>query len=277
MPRYKVTYIFDMPKHGFTESWWVDHSDTNLDAVRDTARFVAEKRALLMGDGCTMQACRIANADAAGRVGKTYSMIFTGDADNGSMPSNVAINCIFGTTDNQFQKIVQVRGGWDQWEGVGGNLIVNNDLLTRFGAWKAMLISKQFGFRSIVSRARFGVTGYTVTANGNVTVNVVHAEAPGTNLLTAVGPVGTIKTARFSKVNGKSRLNGTQVIVVTSPTTVELVKPLALTAYVSPGAMEVPSYTVRPVANGDIQRLGSRQAGAPLLASRGRAPARPRT
>lgn len=277
MPRYKGTFIFDMPKHGFTESWYVNNSSSNLDTVRDRFAIVASKRALLMGDGCTMQAVRISNDDEPGRVGKTYALIKTGNSENGAMASNVAINCIFGTEDNNFQKLVQVRGGWDNWEGNGGALIAEGELQSRFNAWKAALIAEQFGFKSIASRATFQVTGYTVSPQGRVIITVVHANAPGTTALTAIGPVGTTKAMRFSKVNGKSRLNGVQVAVVTSATTLELVKPLGLTEFVTPGRVEVPSFTVRQVANGDLQRLGNRQAGAPLLASVGRRSALPRT
>ncbi len=277
MPRFKITYIFDMPKHGFTESWYVDSETSNLDVVRDRAAIVAEKRALLMGDGCTMQAVRISNDDLPGRVGKTYAMIKTGSSTQGAMASNVAVNCIFGTADNNFQKLVQLRGCWDNWEGNGGALLVDTELNSRFQGWRSALIGNGFGFKSIVSRVPFAITGYTTTPSGLVSLVAIHALAPATNLLTAVGPVGTTKAMRFSRVNGKSRLNGVQVAVVTGPTELQLAKPLALTAFVTPGRVEVPSFTVRTVQNGDLQRLGKRQAGAPLLASVGRRSAIPRT
>lgn len=271
MPRYQITYIFDMPGHGFTESWWVDRDETNLDQIRDIARTVAEARMRLAGDDCTLQAIRISNGSEAGRVGKTYYNPIEGQSGKGSMASNVAMNAQFGTINNDYQKLVQLRGGWDEWEGEGGALLKSDEqLIARFTSYVSALRGAGFGWRSIVSRLEFPITNYVVSAEQVVTLTLDGSTS-------GIGATNTRRVARVSKLNGKSVLNGAQVIRVSGPNTVDLVKPTAAGDFKSPGVLVVPSYTVRQIANGELQRLGTRQAGAPLLRSRGRASARPRT
>ena len=278
MPRYQVPFVFKLSEHGFSESWYVDSGDTNLDRVRDLAITVAKKRMLLASGGCTMSAIRIANADLPGRVGKTYSDDpIEGKAEGPSMASNVAINCQFGTALNDYQKLVQVRGAPDAWESNGGQLdTANKELRAAFASWVGALIGTGFGWLSIGERTTFAVTGYVVSPAGAVSV-VVESSAPGVSLLTAAGPIGTRNTLLFKRVNGRSRINGPQVCIVTGATTLSLSKPLALTDFVSPGIVEVPTKALRLVANGSLSRIGNLQAGAPLLLSPGRRAAQPRT
>ena len=271
MARYQITFIFDMPAHGFTESWWLESDLTNLDQIRDLAVPVAKARMGLAGDDCTMQAIRISNGIEDGRVGKTYYLAREGEQGKGCMASNVAMNAQFGTQQNDFQKLVQLRGGWDEWEAEGGSLLKSDsNLMSRFNTYLSSLIQSGFGWRSIVSRQTFPITGYEVSADSIVTLQL-------DGNTSGIGSPGTRKAARISKLNGKSVLNGQQVIRVASSTTVVLEKPTAAGAFTAPGELVVPSYTIRQVRNGELQRLGQRQAGAPLLRSAGRRSARPRT
>jgi hypothetical protein len=248
-----------------------------LDVVRDVAVKVAKQRVKLCSQNCNIKAIRIANGDEPERVGRTYSdEVLVGTQPEAGMASNVAVNCQFGTEDNRKQKLVQLRGCPDSWESNGGQLLVDlQPLKTAFASWRAMLIDQKFGWRGITSRVPFVVSNYTVTGAGTVTVTVAPPNEQ-VSLLTAIGPVGTRKTVLFKRVNGRSILNGSQVAIVLSATTLQLVYPLALIPFQSAGIVEVPTMGIHLVANGTVQRLGKRQAGAPLLQSVGRRSARPR-
>jgi hypothetical protein len=270
VPNYQVTYIFDLPGHGFTESWWVTDSRTNLDELRDTAMTVARARMGLASEQCTLQAIRISNGAEDGKIGKTYYEPLGGVAGKGGMASNVAINCQFGTQNNDYQKLVQIRGAWDEWEVTGGALDKGNpQLRSAFGTYVAAIQQARYGWRSIVSRQTFDITNYEVVDGSYVVLQLAQVTTP-------LGAVGNRRVARISKLNTKSVLNGEQVIRVSGLNTVTLEKPTAAGPFVAPGQLIVPSYGYRVSANGSLQRLGKRQAGAPLLRSPGRRSARAR-
>ena len=270
MPKYAITFIFSLQRHGFTETWWKNTDSQTLDNLFDDAKVVAEQRMKLAGKQTELQAIRISNGDDPGRVGKTYYNPLLGNQNLDSAASNVALNCQFATVDNAYQKLVQIRGFPDDWE-TGGGAPFNGDgaLQAAFDSYRNAILLKQFGWRSINARQRFRITGYTTTAQGIVKLAVEEPTAP-------VGGIGTQKPVRISGLNVKSVLNGEQVVIVTGANEFTVLKPIAVGPFVSQGSLVVPSYTVRVAANGTIQRIGKRQAGAPLLQSRGRGRVRQR-
>jgi hypothetical protein len=272
MPRWQVTYIFDIPGHGFTESYYTNDQSNNPDVPYVRALRVGRVRMGVAGGECLLAAIRISNADDPGRVGKTYHQPIFGDKTFQCSASNVAFNCQLFTADSQFAKIVQVRGCPDVWENAGGAIDKENELVkSRFQAWFNALVQEGFGWRGIVSQQQFDVTGYTRDAQDRVKLAVKQPTAP-------VGAIGLQKSVRLSKINGgKSVLNGTQVVAITGDNEFTIVKPIAAGPFTFPGKLLVPSYTVRVIASGLLQRLGQRQAGAPLLRSRGRGPVKQRT
>lgn len=271
MPVFAVTFIFDMPGHGFSETHYKDFSSGNLDAARDNALILGQKRQAMSGEQTTLQAIRIANAEDPGRVGKLYYVGLPGVTGKGSAASNVALNIATSTFDNQYTSQTQFRGFWDEVEQTGGAVNYGNAaFMLAFNAWAAYYVAQGYGWRSVFSTIERTVTGYAVDPDTSV-VTVNHGGAAN-----PFGAVGVRKVARFSKVNGKSRLNSVQVIYVTGENTVVLAKPLALGPFMTEGLIKVNSYTFRAAANASIQRVGKRQAGAPLLRSRGRRPVQPR-
>jgi hypothetical protein len=272
MPRWQVTFIFDIPGHSFTESYFTNDQSTNPDVPYVRALRVAKVRMGVAGGECLMAAIRISNADDPGRVGKTYHEPIIGDKNYQCSASNVAFNCQLFTADSQFSKIIQVRGCPDVWEHAGGAIDKEDPTLkSRFQAFFNALVQEGFGWRSIVSQQTFDVTTYATDPFGRVKITVKQSTAP-------VGATGLKKAVRITGVNGgHSRINGMQVVAITDDKEFTTVKPLAVGAFNFPGKLLVPSYTVRVAASGLLQRLGKRQAGAPLLRSRGRGPAKART
>lgn len=271
MPDFALTFIFDIPGHGFTETHYKTFASDNLDAARDIAVILGQKRQAMSGEQCTLQAVRIANASEPGRVGKTYPLGFLGVTGKGSAASNVALNVTTSTFNNDHSSITQFRGFWDELEVTGGAIDFGNAaFLAAFNAWQAYYVQQQFGWRGVFANTTRNVTAYTV----DPVTQIVEVTFDGGAL--PFGPQGTRKIARFSKINGKSKLNGTQVVVVSGNNTVQLVKPLALGPFLTTGTITVSSYTLRVATTAIMSRIGKRQAGAPLLRSRGRRPAQPR-
>jgi len=271
VPIFAITYIFDIPGHGFSETHYKSFTSDNLDSARDVAVELGQRRMAMAGEQCVLQAIRISNAEDPGRVGKTYYQGIVGVTGKGCMASNVALNIITGNFNNTANSLTQFRGCWDEVELNGGAFDRGNTaFITAFNSWAQYFIQQGFGWRSISATTSRVVTNYII----NPTTMIVTVTHDGAAL--PFGGVGVRKTARFSKVNGKSKLNGTQVIVVVGDNTVSLVKPLALAPFQTPGTINVNAYTFIAAQNATIQRIGKRQAGAPLLRAPGRQPARPR-
>lgn len=271
MPDYQVTFIFDLPGHGFSESYWKNFSSDSLDIAFDNALQLGLRRLYMCGEQTVLQAIRISDGELGGRTGRTFYVGQTGYTGKGSMASNVALNVLLSTANAQHSKMVQFRGCWDEVEVTGGAFDKSNVTFQNgFDSWRQWLLANGYGWRGIVSQQLFNVTTY-VTDPSSVVMLTMSTPTGG------LGSEGTRRKARFSKINVKSVINGPQIIRVGAGNTVFLAKPLAVGPFVSPGIMSVPSYITRAAASATIQRIGTRQAGAPLLRSRGRAPARPRT
>jgi len=272
VPELRVTFIFNMGQYSWTESWWKNFSSPNFDSARDICIPLAQKRAVMLGENASIVAIRISNAEDVGRQGKTYYVEINGLTAQGCTAPAVALNISVGDQNNENQKLVQFRGFWDSYE-LGGGLVNRGDadFLGAFNSWKAYLFAQSFGWRGIVSQQQFTITTYTVSSAGKVVLTTGEPMIPG------LGAPGVKRKGRISGLNGKSVLNGQQIIRVLDANTAELTKPTAATAFISQGTLTVPAYTLRVATNALIQRVGKRQAGRPLLVSRGRRPARPRT
>jgi len=271
MPVFACTFIFDIPGHGFSETHYKSFTSENIDNARDVCVTLGQKRMAMAGEQCVLQAIRIANAEEPGRVGKPYYQGIVGVTGKGCMASNVAVNVVTSTFNNTESSLTQFRGCWDEVELDGGAFDRGNAaFMTAFNNWAAYYIQQGFGWRSVFATTTRVVSGYVIDANTQI-VTVTHDGAA-----LPFGPVGTRKTARFSKVNKKSKLNGQQIVVVAGDNIVKLVNPLALGPFATSGTINVSSYTFRPAQNATIQRIGKRQAGAPLLRAPGRRPAQPR-
>lgn len=278
MPDLMYTFIFDMPGHGFTETHW--RQNTDQESFPQTVAIgieLARRRQAMSGNETVFQALRVSNGELEGRGGHTEFQAILGNPTKGSAASNVALNVRIGTANNAQEKTTQFRGFWDDEEITGGALRRSPAFINAFQSWAQYFAANNFGWRGIVSEQQFPITNYTVSDAGIITLTV-------TGALAGVMPLNKTKSVRISGLNsGKSQINGEQVGIYTGAgtapgtSTVILKFPKASLAFTGIGFLHVPAFTFRDASTITLGRLGKRQAGAPLLRSRGRSPKRIRT
>lgn len=270
MSVYATTFIFDIPGHGFSEEHFIDFQSDNILDQFTIAAELGRRRMLFAGAQCILQGVRISNADVEGRVGTTQYIGIPGVTGKGCAASNVALNCLRATTNNVYTAQTQFRGFWDELEVTGGAVDRTNvDFANAFNSWAQYYVQQGFGWRGQTGPGqKFNVVNYVVSDTGVVRLTLGESIA-------GLGSAGTRKYVRFSQINGgKSQLNGEQVVRIVDGFTVEMTSQMAVLPFILAGVMRVPTFTLRRAANVAIQRIGKRQAGAPLLRSRGRSPKR---
>lgn len=275
MPDLQYTFIFDMPGHGFTETHWrsAPEGETLLQSFA-VGQELGRRRQGMSGEETILQAVRIANGELAGRVGTSQYNSVAGVSGKGSAASNVAMNILIATTNNTHTKQTQFRGFWDDEEITGGAPLKSAAFVSAFNSWASYFVAQSFGWRGQSADTQFTVVGYTTAASGITSLQI---EGDVTGSL----PLNRPKSVLLSGINsGRSQLNGEQVVifkgVAGGVSVVDTKFPIATTPFNQEGVMHVFSYTFRDADACSIQRIGKRQAGAPLLRSRGRGPKRTR-
>lgn len=267
----QYTFIYDMPGHGFTETHWRQSNPAETFPQSLTIGVeLARRRQAMSGKETTFQALRIGNGELEGRGGHLHYNGILGNQDHESESSATALNIRIGTANNAQEKTTQFRGFWDSEEVTGGAVLKSAPFTNAFQSWAQYFVANAFGWRGVVSETQFPISNYSVNSAGIVTMTVIGA-------LAGVMPLNKTKTVRISGVNsGKSQLNGEQVAIYTgasvTPGSSEVVLkfPKAVLAFAGIGFLNVQSFTFRAAATIEMGRLGKRQAGAPLLRSRGR-------
>jgi hypothetical protein len=273
MAQLQYTFIFDMPGHGFTETHWRESSggETLLQSFT-IGQELGRRRQEMSGEETILQAVRIANGELEGRVGTSQYNSIPGKSGKGSAASNVAMNILIATTNNAQTKQTQFRGFWDDEEITGGAPLKSAAFMTAFNSWASYFVAQAFGWRGQSADTTFTVVGYTTAASGITSIQI-EGDVSGSL------PLNRPKSVRFSGINsGRSQLNGEQVVIfkgfAAGVSVVDTKFPIATTPFNQEGVLHVYSYTLRDADACSIQRVGKRQAGAPLLRSRGRGPKR---
>jgi hypothetical protein len=263
MPELKCVLIFQGSGYGWTEAYWKEFSSENFDAARDIVVVLAQRRAALCGSNTIIEAIRISNGEDIGRKGKTYYGGWTGDPNFPPASASDAVNVELRTVNNTEGKLVQMRGLRDEF--LIGPAVNRGDptFVTLFNSYAEYIVSQGFGWRGVFAEQSFRITGYTVSATGQVTFVTPDSEA-------YQYPLGKKRKVRIRQLNGKSKLNGAQIVRRKSATLWELAKPTAAVAFVSEGEMILQTYAFRKASNVSVQRVGRRPAGSPLLRSVGR-------
>ncbi len=271
---FQYTYIFDMPGHGFTETHWRvgPESETLLQAFA-VAQELGRRRQVMSGKQTILQGVRISNSSLEGRRGTTQQEGVLGNQSQDTAASNVALNVEIATADNKEAKQTQMRGIWDIIEVTGGALDKVPAFVNAFNSWAQYFAANNFGWYGQNAQvAKLPIIGYADSPQGVVTLQVQGD-------LTGKLAINEPRQVRITGVNGgKSQLNGEQVVIFTGVqagvSQVLLKFPMALTAFSQIGFLIVNNFTFRPGVNVAMKRIGNRQAGAPLLRSRGRSPKR---
>lgn len=272
---WEVTFIFDMPGHGFTETHWRrSTAEETLEQFFAVAQELGRRRQGMSGEQTILQGVRISNAQQDGRVGTTQLNSVLGTTGKGSAASNVAMNILCADAGNLHTKTTQFRGFWDDEEVTGGAVLRSQPFITAFNSWQQYYVANDFGWYGVATTTQYPIIGYTVTDAGMVLLQVSNVGQPSL-------PLNKPKSISISGLNaGRSQLNGEKVVILLGPDTgpntwkVALKFPQAAIPFSQIGFLNVKSYTFRNAAAASIQRMGKRQAGAPLLRSRGRSPKR---
>lgn len=274
MPLLRTTWYTQLNRHTFSESWYRNAATPDPTVELVAAKEYAVARALILGAPCRIYAIRISNVD--NKAQKAYleyvnfpgNMTVDGNGNfvHGSAASNVSLNMEFINFDNTQDKLLQLRGIWDDTENVGG---VWNDhdpvyvpLIQGFGN-KVVQLGYGWRYSSAVTKA--SLAGYETDTNGLITFTTT---APFFNF--TAGANNPNMALRISGNVNSPNLNGPITLQPLSTTTARTIKPITAFPFVAGGSIAKNTYAFAATTNGRIQRLGKRQAGQPNLQSRGR-------
>lgn len=273
MPDMKITFFFAARERGWTESYFRITTDTDLNAVVTQAELVAELRAQMLGKEARIFAIRASNEDVKNDSYLRYKDFKNTDANPRDCADlDIAILARLANFGFTRFKNVFLRGFWDSLEVNAGQFIGPGKaaFTDAFNNWIDRLKRDLYAWKSQpATGANADIQTYTTPADGL-------AEITTKTDLVPPAVVGAKNLARISGVNGKSALNGQQLVEVTAVNKVKLVKPLALLPYVFGGRIKLSNKTIIPIETAQAQKIVPRKSGAPLLATRGRRPARAR-
>lgn len=158
MPFFKVVYIFNSGRNGWTETWYMNKS--NIQAVEIPAKNVAAYRAGLCAKYATIEAIRVVSEDKP-RIHFVVPTNYVVGSGVGSAdtPWN-AIQVAVTSDDNLYQRTQILRGVDDEWikRGIDGNIPITNngDLKPPLEAFKASARANGLLFKA---RAKSGEGG----------------------------------------------------------------------------------------------------------------------
>lgn len=271
MPTYKVIFAFTQKKQGWSEVYYKDSAALNLEQIRDQVVPLAQKRAALCGQETFLDAIRISREGVANDSVLAYTP-FSGLSTEESSPPDDALLVRMGNADNTRHRQMFLRGIYDGLGTKGGSF--NNQYPAFIENWPNYVAALELGayvWPSVdpATKNRQDLTGYTSDQVERVTFTTVAPVFPAPK-------VGQTVRVRVSGINGGSVLNGSLLVKVLTTSTAQTIQPYATFAYRFGGKLLYSEQTFAAVANVRPQKIVSRQVGAPLLASRGRLPARSR-
>jgi len=274
---YRVTFAFAGKSQGWSESYVIPRDGTNPGTLNATTVLpIAQARAALLAREYKLDAYRVAKIRLAdGTPVKRNALLFTPDLGPGGTTSGwagcqprecVIIQAVDATGGRKKQ--VFARGIPDQIIEDGGELNFGESIgwFSKLNSFAALLVTAQAGWlEDIPIAGPFNVAGYVVNPNGTVKVQF------DAGLFVGV-VAGTRVTMRLAGINGSSRLNGAQQMVVDDATHATTAKAIAVFGY-SFGGQGVRYTTPKPFIsaiawNAEIAR--THDTGRPIIASRGR-------
>jgi len=277
----RTTWIIQIARHSFSETWYRQASSADPSLEFEVAKEYAAARAAILGHGCVIYGIRISNDDDKRQKAYLRYVDYQGnqETDEGgnfiheSAASNVALNMLFNNLGQTQEKLIQLRGIWDDVETGGGAVVLTPAYTALVQAYGAKVVQKAYGWKYTTTTPKSPITTWTTFANGTVgfalgagffTVDQVNAKAHV--------PV------RISACNASPNMNGPLTVIVVDDANCVTLKPLAARPPIVGfnGFMSRSTKTFTAATGGRIQRLGKRQAGAPLLQSVGRGPVRKR-
>lgn len=283
MPTYKITLVFEMNENGWTESYYLNTPNPLQPSVifNTYAAQLGSYRQACLCSQANITYVRIATVNVPFAV-QTFQ--FDDFANNnygtiGYLPYNaLLIRCV--PTVSGPQKNIFFRG-------LPSTVFVGTvyqppaqftKVITQFINY--LLTPQQgavWGWWGVISKTAAPVTGYAYPVTGyQPIVTTGPIPATGNPLFAGLG-IGTKLKVRYSGINGKSELNGTQVVLVTGPNTVQTKDNFGLVPFNRAGNCEYPVFGFTTFFALNPEKLTERKPGRPLFVARGRQPNKART
>jgi hypothetical protein len=271
---FKSTIFFDIRAHGWTETYWQSLADNNFGQAMSNLTDLARARALVLGQEASIKAIRI-SLEGTNNDGWLQYLPLKGVLQQTCADQDLGVLCTMKDITLQRTKNVWIKGFWDAVEDNAGTYIRN------LAGWQKAFAPflAFFGAPKNITWGWWG-TDYTTKASANLVGYVASASSIVTFTFAAdifpLGLVGTTQQIRLSGVNGKSKLNGTQTVVIDSTRTCHTYQPLAVVPYSFGGKGSWASKTFVLSSFIFDQKISERKTGAPLLEEHGRAKRKPR-
>lgn len=269
---FKATMFLEGKEHGWTESYWTLWPTNDYLDVMANLKTLAKARAALLGKECFIKALRVSQETVKGDSYLLY-VNYNGDLQQPAAEPDAAVlfrirNQDFSRAHNSF-----LRGFWDVVE------TNNGEYLSAMPAWAAVM--KDFKAYFTGPKALWGWYGVDAPVKADLLNYAVDVEQRITftfkaNLFPAP-LIGKRTVVRLAGINGKSNLNGQQVVDVLSQTSAITFAPIANVPYQFGGRGTWSGKVFIKSWSAVDERVTTRKVGAPLLESHGRAKARPRT
>lgn len=270
MATIKCVFMFDVPKGGWSEVWYLNVS--NIEAAKTPCDNLSAVRGRLLGKFATLEAVRISTVDPPRRSLIRVENI-EGTAD-GSNPADTPWQAVMGSvkdTTGIYQRVTMLRGIPDTFVNRRASdgrydMEAFPVLLNRWNAYMASLRSNGFMFRA---RSAEGAGGIETQVTGFSILGGKIAFTPAAGL--AVGDYVTFRdvTGLGSEVlKGKHRVRKVEAGEVTLDTTAPPA-PANPVEWV-PGKVRPKVTGYFPVLGGSLQRPAHRDTGRPFFLGRGR-------
>lgn len=267
---FKSTLFFEGPGHGWTETYWQQLTSNDYQTASDTLMGFAQVRRTLLGQDCKIKAYRVSLEDVKQDALLVYRN-FNGIKQEPSAEQDLAILFTLKNATLAKSKNVFLRGFWDSVESDAG------DYKRNLAGWKANMDAFKalfnpggvWGWWGITAKVQAPIQRYIQLIDQRLEFQWVNNFFPAPL-------IGKRVQVRFTGINGKSNLNGLQVLDVVSEKIATTYLPISSVPYTFGGVSTLYTKDFIQATRGDDKRITTRKVGAPLLESHGRVKARPR-
>lgn len=268
----KATLVFAGRQCGWTESYYQNTNESH-ETVIHKAFDLARDRIKLLGKECSIKAIRVATEGAPNDGVLRYANDLNGMSQEPADEQDVALMVRCENAEHTKWKLIYLRGIWDRVATNHGQYVGR-----AIEAWKGhitdffgRLVNDAWGWVGSTP-ANLGLVKTLTISQEDCLQYTLHANAFTVDEVTARKKL----KIRVSGVNGKSTANGSHVVRVIAQDKVETITPLAVAKYRFGGVVKGYTYDFIDIAQAFDQKIVTRECGAPLLESRGRARAKPR-
>lgn len=257
------TAYFEGGQRGWTESYAQSRQSGNLDAAVVALYPFWQKRAVLSGTNTKIKATKCSAISDKGDSYLTYVNFF-GTQTETVNDYESSVNVQLTTANGRYRKLTFLRGCWDSVFFDAYFQDNNAPWVSLFNSWRQELLAQRLGWMGqVATPPEAFVNNYESLENGLVGFTL---QAP---LLAGV-PLYKKVEVSLSGFGKGSVLNRRLVVIPQSPTTAITAAPIAVAPYAGIGFMRLPSYELKQAEVVNLQRIGRRPAGAPLLQPLGR-------